>query len=169
MAAPGANPAIRIDTGYRPGLVGRVTEMHARFYARHAGFGQFFESQVAAGVAGFAGRLQNPCNGIWVASADDRIIGAVAIDGEDLGQGRAHLRWFILEDGYRGQGIGRALLQQAVAFCDQHGFSATELWTFKGLDAARRLYEGFGFKLVHEAEGQQWGSLVTEQHFRRAG
>jgi GNAT superfamily N-acetyltransferase len=70
---------------------------------------------------------------------DERIVGSIAIDGQDLST--AHLRWFILDDGCRGSGVGRQLLRAAVEFCDQHGFDAIQLWTFKGLDAARRLYE----------------------------
>ncbi|MEJ2803920.1 helix-turn-helix domain-containing GNAT family N-acetyltransferase [Comamonadaceae bacterium PP-2] len=163
-ASPGS---IQIASGYRPGVIGRVAEMHAAFYASHAGFGQFFESQVATGFAEFAGRLNDPVNNVWVAIQNDRIVGSVSIDGQDLGNNEAHLRWFILDEGCRGGGVGRKLLGEAVAFCDRMGFSAIQLWTFKGLDAARRLYDAFGFELVHEAEGKQWGSLVTEQQFTR--
>lgn len=159
--------SIKINSGYRPGLIGRVAEMHAAFYSRHAGFGQFFESQVASSMAEFSGRLAEPCNGIWVATQNDRIVGSIAIDGQDLDNNNAHLRWFILDDGCRGSGVGRQLLREAVAFCDRLGFAATQLWTFKGLDAARRLYESFGFELVHEEQGNQWGSAVTEQQFTR--
>lgn len=163
--APGS--AVEISTGYRPGVVGRVTEMHAAFYARHSGFGQFFESRVASGLAEFVGRLDQPCNQIWVATLNERIVGSVAIDGQDLGNHQAHLRWFILDDGCRGGGVGRQLLREAVAFCDGFGFEAIELATFKGLDAARRLYEAEGFALTHEEQGSQWGSVVTEQQFTR--
>lgn len=160
-------PAITLHAGYRPGVIGRVAEMHARFYTRHAGFGAFFESKVAGGLAEFVGRLEQPGNQIWCAIQQDRIVGAIAIDGQDLGQGQAHLRWFILDDGCRGSGVGRRLLQQALAFCDQQDFAATQLWTFQGLDAARALYEAHGFALVHEAPGSQWGHAVTEQQFTR--
>ncbi len=162
-----ASPAIDMVTGYRPGLVGRIAEMHADFYSRHWHFGQFFESKVAAGVAGFVGRLDQPINQIWAAIHNGRIVGSIAIDGEGLQNNEAHLRWFILDDGCRGTGVGRELLARAVAFCDEHDFSATQLWTFKGLDAARRLYEAFGFELAWEETGTQWGSTVTEQQFTR--
>lgn len=148
-------------------MIGRITEMHAAFYARHAGFGQFFESQVATGVAEFAGRLNQTGNHVWLALLNDRIVGSVAIDGQDLGNNHAHLRWFILDDGCRGSGVGRQLLAEAVAYCDRLGFAATRLWTFKGLDAARKLYESVGFQLVREEAGEQWGSTVTEQQFIR--
>ncbi|WP_248798435.1 helix-turn-helix domain-containing GNAT family N-acetyltransferase [Pseudomonas sp. MWU13-2105] len=158
---------IKISSGYRPGLVGRVTEMHATFYARHSGFGQFFESQVAMGLADFVGRLEQPCNRAWVATQSERIVGSLVIDGQGLGNNEAHLRWFILDDGCRGSGVGRQLLSEALSFCDQFGFAATRLWTFKGLDTARRLYEAHGFELTKEEEGSQWGSTVTEQQFTR--
>lgn len=161
--------AIEINSGYRPGIVGRIAEMHAAFYSRHSGFGQFFESKVASGVAEFAGRLSEPGNEIWAATQHDRIVGSIAIDGQDLGNNQAHLRWFILDEGCRGGGVGRQLLSDAVDFCDMHGFDAVQLWTFKGLDAARRLYESFEFELANEQPGSQWGSKVIEQQFVRAG
>jgi DNA-binding MarR family transcriptional regulator/GNAT superfamily N-acetyltransferase len=165
--AAAARDTVQIVPGYRPGLVGRVAEMHAAFYSRHSGFGQFFESQVATGMAEFAGRLSEPCNGVWTAIQNDRIVGSIAIDGQDLGNRQAHLRWFILDDGCRGSGTGRKLIEAALDFCDRFGFSECQLWTFKGLDAARKLYESVGFKLVHEEDGHQWGSIVTEQQFTR--
>lgn len=159
--------AIQISPGYRPGLIGRIAEMHAAFYSRHAGFAQFFESQVATGVAEFAGRLNEARNGVWVATHHDRIVGSIAIDGQDLGNNEAHLRWFILDDGCRGHGVGHRLLSEAVAFCDQSDFAAIQLWTFKGLEAARYLYDSFGFELTHEEPGKQWGEAVIEQQFTR--
>lgn len=159
--------AIEIVTGYQPGWIGRVAEMHAAHYSRHWGFGQFFESTVASGAAEFTGRLAHPSNQAWAATQNGRIVGSIAIDGEDLGDNQAHLRWFILDEGCRGGGVGRRLLGDAVAFCDKAGFAATRLWTFKGLDAARRLYETHGFELAKEEPGTQWGAEVIEQQFVR--
>lgn len=158
-----------IHTGYLPGMIGRITEMHANFYSRHSGFGRFFESKVAAGLAEFAGRLDEDSNRIWLAVQNGRIVGSVAIDGQDLGNNEAHLRWFILDDGCRGGGTGRRLLGEAMAFCDSYGFSAVHLWTYQGLDAARRLYESVGFQLAKEWQGDQWGHSVMEQQFIRPG
>ncbi|PLP19110.1 MarR family transcriptional regulator, partial [Klebsiella pneumoniae] len=39
----------------------------------------------------------------------------------------------------------------------------------KGLDAARKLYESFGFTLIREWQGEQWGKVMTEQQFTRSG
>ncbi|NDL63735.1 bifunctional helix-turn-helix transcriptional regulator/GNAT family N-acetyltransferase [Acerihabitans arboris] len=158
---------VRIGTGYQPAVIGRIVEMHARFYARHAGFGRYFEGKVAGGLAEFTARLDHPANQLWTAVDGDRIVGSVAIDGEDLADRQAHLRWFIVDDGLRGAGVGRRLLREALAFCDRRAFTATQLWTFRGLDAARRLYESFGFVLAEEFPGRQWGKEMVEQRFIR--
>ncbi|EML2063825.1 MarR family transcriptional regulator [Enterobacter asburiae] len=158
---------LKIVQGYIPGMIGRIAEMHGSYYSREHNFGRFFEAKVASGLAEFSERLEKPCNQIWLAVLNDKIVGSVAIDGEDLAPGEAHLRWFILDDGCRGRGVGKKLLNEAMRFCDSVGFSAVHLWTFNKLTAARRLYESFGFTLVKEWEGDQWGSLITEQQFTR--
>ncbi|MGI4779769.1 MAG: bifunctional helix-turn-helix transcriptional regulator/GNAT family N-acetyltransferase [Janthinobacterium lividum] len=176
LAGSGGTPpseaaAARIAEGYRPGVIGRVTEMHLAFYERHCGFGQVFESQVAAGLAEFAGRLTSPLNGLWTAARSGRIVGSVAIDGEPGRHGKgtgAQLRWFIVDTGLRGVGVGAALLKEALDFCDRVGHAEVRLWTFKGLDAARKLYERNGFVLAEEHQGTQWGAPVMEQLFVRS-
>ncbi|MES2434152.1 MAG: helix-turn-helix domain-containing GNAT family N-acetyltransferase [Pseudomonadota bacterium] len=164
-----APPAVEIVAGYRSGLIARITQMHALYYAQNAGFGQRFEAVVAGGLAGFSDRLDNPRNAIWTALRGDEIVGSIAIDGEDLGGNLAHLRWFITDAAVQGSGAGRRLLAAALGFVDAQGFEATHLWTFSGLSAARHLYEANGFELVEERPGQQWGSKVLEQRFVRVG
>lgn len=160
-------PPVRIEAGYRSGLIGRCTEMHARHYAQAAGFGAPFESRVAAEMAAFCRRIEHPGNAVWAALIGEEIVGTIAIDGEDPGPGRAHLRWFIVEDGVRGEGVGRRLLAEAIDFCDRRRFPEIELWTFAGLDAARHLYLACGFVLVEQRPGSQWGREVMEQRYLR--
>lgn len=164
-SAPPA-PTGQIVEGYRPGCIGDIASLHGRFYAEHWGFGAFFEKRVATELAEFAGNLPADGKRLWLHVENGRTLASLAIDGEP-GTGKAHLRWFIVDDSLRGTGVGRHLLTQAMAFVDAQ-FHETYLWTFKGLDAARHLYESFGFRLASEAEGEQWGSRVVEQKFIRA-
>lgn len=158
---------VLIERGYQPKLLGRVTTMHADFYNSNYGFGMEFETKVAAEMAEFLMRMSNKSNGVWAAVKNSKIVGSISIDGEDIGNGVAHLRWFVMDDEARGSGAGRRLLETALQFVDANDFHETHLWTFKSLDAARRLYEQSGFKLVHEEPGKQWGSEVLEQKFVR--
>lgn len=163
------NSAENIVTGegYIPCLIGRIVAMHAAYYSRWAGFGAAFECRVAGDLAEFVTRLERSGNGIWHALQDDQIVGSIAIDGEDLGNRHAHLRWFIVADHLHGAGLGKALLQQALLFSDCHGFAETHLWTLKGLETARELYERHGFVLADEYRGDQWGTEIVEQKFVR--
>jgi ribosomal protein S18 acetylase RimI-like enzyme len=151
--------------GYVPGAIGRVAELHALYYGRHWGFGLFFEAQVAAGLAEFLQRFDPKRDGFWAVSRAGRVQGGLAIDGSKAQTGGAHLRWFILAEELRGQGLGDRLMREAVDFSRRCGHPSIFLWTFQGLDAARHLYEKHGFRLKEEREGQQWGERVLEQCF----
>ncbi len=152
-------------SGYLPGAIGRIAELHGTYYHKHWGFGLFFESKVAAELSEFLRRFDETRDGFWAASVGEKIVGAVAIDGINHDSKGAHLRWFIVAPENQGQGIGKTLLEKAVDFCRKKKFRRVYLWTFAGLDPARRLYEKFGFRLCEEFEGTQWGKTVTEQRF----
>jgi GNAT superfamily N-acetyltransferase len=155
---------ITID-GYVPGSIGRVTELHAMYYCRHWGFGLVFEARVAAELSAFLQRFDPSQDGFWTANRDAQVEGSIAIDGAKAQAEGAHLRWFILSDALRGQGVGNRLMETAIGFCRQKHYSRVFLWTFQGLNAARHLYEKHGFRLVEETEGEHWGKAVLEQRF----
>ena len=153
--------------GYAPGALGAIVQLHGAYYARHWGFGTYFEAKVAADLAAFL----TPDDRLWCARQEDRVVGALAIDGSHggtsgpPGKTDAHLRWFIVAQALQGRGLGRRLLQAALAFCRAREFRSVYLWTFAGLDPARRLYEAQGFRLAEEAPAATWGKTVTEQRF----
>lgn len=152
-------------SGYIPGAIGRIAELHGTYYSKHWGFDLFFESKVAIELSEFLRRFNEATDGFWVASVEEKIVGSIAIDGVRHDSKGAHLRWFIVALENREQGIGRMLLKEAVEFCREKEFGRVYLWTFAGLDPARHLYEKFGFTMCEEHEGNQWGRTVTEQRF----
>ncbi|MCP4766691.1 MAG: MarR family transcriptional regulator [Gammaproteobacteria bacterium] len=160
---------VKIESGYAPTIIGRVIVMLHAYMNRHYGFGAGFESRIAGDLAEFMTRIDSPQNKTWRAESGGNIVGSISIDGEDLGDGLAHLRWFVVSDEIRGGGAGNLLLTRALEFCDERGFRETHLWTVKGLDAARKLYDSHGFELAEEYYGDQWGSEVLEQKFVRLG
>lgn len=163
-----SDTAAVIQAGYRPGLIGACIGLHGESYAALSGFGLRFEARIASALGDFADRLDRPVNAIWSAWREGRLVGTIAIDGEDLGPGKAHLRWFVVASGMRGSGLGRRLLAEALGHCDRHGFAEVHLWTYGGLDAARHLYLCEGFDLVAAQPGAQWGVALIEQHYRRS-
>lgn len=166
-ATSNGGEGIDMREGYCPGVIASVAGLHASYYATNYGFGAVFERKVATEMSEFMGRIDSPMNTTFSAYLGEELLGSVSLDGEDLGKGAAHLRWFIVGPEARGMGIGNLLLDKAMSFVDAAGFEGTRLWTFKGLDAARHLYEKHGFVLTHETPGRQWGIEVNEQEFER--
>ncbi len=158
---------VEVHEGYRPGVIASVAQLHASFYSENYGFGAVFERKVATELSEFMARIDTPVNTTFSAYLGSKLLGSVSLDGEDLGQGVCHLRWFIVSPEAQGMGIGKLLISKATEFVDQRAFDRTRLWTFKGLDAARSLYEKHGFVLAREAPGTQWGTEVIEQEFAR--
>lgn len=154
-----------IEQGYVAGAIGRIVELHARYYHEAWGFGRLFEAQVAAGMGEFMGRYDDARDGLWTVSADARLEGSIAIDGQDARGAGAHLRWFIVSPALHGAGVGARLVDTALAFCRARHYQRVYLWTFEGLVAARHLYEGRGFRLAEQRRGTQWGTAVNEQRF----
>ncbi len=152
-------------SGYIPGAIGRIAELHATYYAAHWGFGMYFESKVAIELSEFLRRFDENRDGFWVASVGGKLTGSIVVDGIHRYSHGAHLRWFIISPESQGKGIGNVLLGEAVDFCRKKKFEKAYLWTFKGLDAAGHLYKKWGFSLLEQFEGEQWGKIVIEQRY----
>ena len=148
-------------------MIGRIAELHGRYYSTNWGFGSFFEAKVARELSDFVDRYDSERDGFWSATTSGRVEGAIVIDGIDARTKGAHLRWFIVSDTYRLQGLGSRLMKQAMKFCDAKKYNVAFLWTFEGLDPARHLYEKAGFELIRQYSGRQWGTEVNEQYFER--
>jgi GNAT superfamily N-acetyltransferase len=152
-------------TGYYPGVVGKITEIHAVYYHENWGFDVSFETQVGREVSEFVSRFEEERDGLWVAAKKGDFAGAIAIDGQDAFTDGARLRWFIVAPEFQKCGLGKTLIKKAVDFCQRKHFPKVYLWTFDGLTKARRLYEAADFRLSEEHEIAQWGQTIKEQKF----
>ncbi len=154
-----------IRIGYIPGLIGRVTELHARYYSANWNFGVYFESKVAGEMAAFMARYDPALDRVWTVLRMGRIHGSLSIDRSGEQENTAHLRWFIMSESLRGRGFGNELISRAMDFCREQGYARVYLWTFQGLEQAGHLYHKAGFELVESFSGDQWGTTVPEQRF----
>ena len=77
----------------------------------------------------------------------------------------AQLRWFLLHPDLRGRGLGRALMEDAMAFCRAQTYQTVFLWTEARLTVAAALYRSVGFQLTEEISHEQWGTTVVEQRY----
>lgn len=156
---------MQLRTALAPGDLGEVVRLHGVLYAQEYGFDHTFEGYVAASLGEFATRYREPgapgC--LWLAEIDGRLLGCVAmvVTGPRTGQ----LRWFLVHPDARGQGLGRRLLAEAIAFASARDLRSLFLLTVGGLDAAAHLYREIGFRLTEEKPVQQWGHDLVEQRY----
>jgi ribosomal protein S18 acetylase RimI-like enzyme len=91
---------------------------------------------------------------LWVASDDDRLVGFVAVRGDEI-------TWLYVDPAHHRRGVGRALLADAVERCGQ--VARTE--TLVGNEPALELYLSEGFEVVEISSGR----LTGNERFAAAG
>ena len=95
----------------------------------------------------------------WVADDDGRVAGfAVTGPSEDADAepSTAELYAIYLEPDHVGTGLGRGLLEHAIADLRERGFAVVTLWVLETNERARRFYEVAGWR----ADGAETGERV---------
>jgi ribosomal protein S18 acetylase RimI-like enzyme len=84
-------------------------------------------------------------NHFWVASTPDgQIVGMVGVQHHDPGM--AEIRRLRVHADMRRRGIGTALMEKAVRYCQDRGYLKITLDTFMEREPALKLFEKFRFK-----------------------
>lgn len=96
----------------------------------------------------------------WVAVDGDKVVGTVGI--LDRGGNVVKLRRMFVQKEYRGTGLGQKLLETALQFAREAGYTKIKLNTHQNMKRAHRFYEknnfillgekGSGCKIVYERE-----------------
>jgi ribosomal protein S18 acetylase RimI-like enzyme len=84
---------------------------------------------------------------VWVACQDEAVVGFVAFSEDEI-------TWLYVSPDYYRQGIGRKLLQQAIARCGK----SVSTSVLKGNDAALHLYLSEDFKILETKTGKLNGN-----------
>lgn len=153
---------ITVRTTLRPGDLGSIVHLHGTLYAREHGFDATFEAYVAGPLAEFV-RSGSDRERLWIAERGGQIVGCVAI--VTASPETAQLRWFLVDPGARGAGLGRRLLDEAIRFAERCGYRHVILWTVSALTAAAHLYRSAGFQQTEEKPGRMWGVEVVEEKY----
>jgi DNA-binding MarR family transcriptional regulator/ribosomal protein S18 acetylase RimI-like enzyme len=145
----------------RPGDMGWVVQSHGALYAGEYGFDASFEALVAEIAAKFLGSFDASRERCWIAELDGAQVGSVFLvkHSDDV----AKLRLLLVDPAGRGQGLGRHLVGECVAFARACGYRKITLWTQSILTAARKIYQDAGFVLVASEPHRSFGqSLIGE-------
>jgi DNA-binding MarR family transcriptional regulator/N-acetylglutamate synthase-like GNAT family acetyltransferase len=140
---------------HAPGDMGWIVQRHGELYHASHGWDESFEAMVAGIVARFVEKYDPAYERSWIAEVDGRRAGAIALVRRSKKVGQ--LRLLFVEPWARGLGIGARLVSECVGQARHVGYSSMVLFTVRGLDAARSLYEAEGFQLTDETPGHAWG------------
>jgi len=154
---------ISIRTTLRPGDLGYVVYRHGKMYGDEYGYGVSFEAYVAEGLAEFYKAYDLSKDRVWIAEHDGVIVGFLLLMHRN--DNAAQLRYFYLEAGYRGIGLGKKLIALYMEFLRSHNYKSSYLWTTDELPAAASLYKKAGFKLTEEKESTEFGKKLKEQRY----
>ena len=132
---------------FHPGNIGQIISLHGVIAHKDFGYDCRLEAYVAEHLGRFA-REENPKNKIWIVDDNEDIPGTIAI--VDAGNDVAQLRWFAVHPKASWKGIGKALLEKALRFCQQQHYKEVFLWTVKGQEIARAMYDKSGFRVIEE-------------------
>lgn len=161
LLEPASGTAALVLRPPRVGEIGWLIHRQAELYNLEYGWNVEFEALLTRIYADFIG-LKDGNKALWIAEIDGSIAGSAAVvpAGEP---GVAKLRTLYAEPRFRGRGVGRRLVQEAMDFARRSGFTRMTLWTHDCLIAARRIYVAAGFKIVSERAYTAFGHELVEQ------
>lgn len=155
---------VEIRRGYEPGLIGRVGELHGRYYATAWGSGAPFEILLTREFCDFIESYEPAKDLVLSAHIGGVLVGSISMLGRKPGPGEAQLRFFIVDPAYHGWGAGKALLASALGWCRERGFLKVFLWTVDNLPQSRGLYEKAGFRVTERCIDDRY--TVSRENLR---
>jgi RimJ/RimL family protein N-acetyltransferase len=156
MRIPAPQTSIEIHRGYEPGLIGRVGELHGRYYATAWGSGAPLELMMTREFCDFIEHYDPDRDLVLSSHISGVLVGSISILGQNPGPDGVQLRFFIVDPAHHGRGAGKALLSTALAWCCERGFRKIFLWTVDRLPQSRHLYEKAGFRVTERVPDDRY-------------
>ena len=146
----------------KPGELSYISYLHCLVYEKEYDFDHTFEYYLLDAMAEYLKGSESKGN-VWVVDNDGTVGGSIAIVEKE--GNTAQLRWFILTPELRSLGLGKKLMETALEYCRAKKYDKVFLWTVAHLEAARHLYEQYGFSKMEEIAHSIWGQDIVEERW----
>ena len=148
---------------HRPGDMGWVVHRHGALYFQEYGWDERFEALVAGIAKDFVDDFDPQRERCWIAELGGRAVGSVFV--VKSARSVAKLRLLLVEPEARGQGLGKRLVAECIAFARAAGYRKLVLWTQSNLAAARAIYKAAGFKRTRQERHSSFGYDLTGEYW----
>jgi DNA-binding MarR family transcriptional regulator/N-acetylglutamate synthase-like GNAT family acetyltransferase len=146
---------------HRAGDMGWIVQQHGELYAQEYGWNTDFEALVAEICGKFLREFASTGERCWIAERNGIRVGCIMLVRHS--RTIAKLRLLLVDPSQRGMGVGNRLVEECLAFARAAGYRKVTLWTQSILSAARKLYEGHGFRKVAAQPHESFGAkLIAE-------
>lgn len=140
-----------------------VIYRHQILYKDEYGLSSAFSDYVDKGVHYFVQHFDASKECMLIPEIDKHPVGSIAIAKVD--DKIAQLRYYLLEPEVRGKGLGHKLVDMALMFCREKGYTHIFLETISALKTARHIYKSKGFEITHTHENPKWGKDILEERW----
>ena len=148
---------------HRPGDMGWVVHRHGALYFQEYGWDERFEALVAGIARDFLSNLDVERERCWIAELAGKPVGSVFVVKQS--RSVAKLRLLLIEPEARGQGLGKRLVAECIAFARDKGYRKLVLWTQSNLAAARAIYKAAGFRRTKAERHRSFGYDLTGEYW----
>jgi DNA-binding MarR family transcriptional regulator/GNAT superfamily N-acetyltransferase len=163
LGEPGDEPLILRP--HRIGEIGWLIHRQGLLYHLEQGWNGEFETLIVQIYGEYDAAPASPPKSLWIADQGGDVAGSIFIIPAAGEAGSAQLRMLYVEPAFRGLGIGKRLVEEAVNFSRASGYKRVILWTQDCLTSARRIYQGAGFTLVREEPHHSFGVDLNGQYW----
>lgn len=163
LAEPGDDPLILRP--HRIGEIGWLIHRQGLLYHLEQGWNGEFEALIARIYADYEAAPASSNRSLWIAEKGGEVAGSVFIIPAEGEADTAQLRMLYVEPAFRGMGIGRRLVDEAIRFSRAAGYRQVMLWTQDCLASARGIYQRAGFTLLREEPHHSFGLDLNGQYW----
>jgi DNA-binding MarR family transcriptional regulator/GNAT superfamily N-acetyltransferase len=146
-----------------PGDAGYLIYLHGALYAKEAGFNLAFETSVCKAFYEFLEAYNAAKDQVFLALHGTQIIGSIVVSA--FSRYVVQIRWYLVHPDFRGMGLGKKLLNEALDFCREKGFQKVYLMTTSKQETANILFKRTGFRKTGEKQLSMYGQQLFEERY----